>query len=307
MSEKSIIEKQREIKVVEEADVVVIGSGPGGLPAAISAAREGAKTILIERYGTLGGLATTCLMGPIFGYAPVAASVNKPILGGIAVELIRNLQNIGGAPDDNDIVWASVKFDPELFKHVADRMVTDAGIILYLHSWCVSAIVENNHIDAIVIESKSGRQAIRGKMFIDATGDGDIIAFSGASFTKGRRADGLTQSMGSRFRIGGVNNEYISKYEIREEIQGSKKEMPAELYKVRKIIDDAIINKELSTMRSDFLSDTGSTVRLGEITPDITRCKGDSTNVKDLTRAELEIRRQTLQVVDFLRKKNSRL
>jgi hypothetical protein len=304
MKNKVVTEPAREIPVVEEADVVVVGGGPGGLAAAVASARLGAKTVLLERYGVLGGLMTTCLMGPIFGYAPVAASRNESILGGIPLELIRMLQQIGGAPNDKEIYWQSIRFDPELFKHVADRIVTASGVILMLHSWAVRTAVKDGKIDAVIVETKSGRQAVRGLIFVDGTADGDIAAFSGASFEKGRKADGLTQSMGSRFRIGGINNDMINQLKVREEIQGSQKQiLDPQLAAMMRIIDDAILSKELSTMRSDFLTDTGSTVREGEITPDITRCKGDPTSVTDLTRAEVEIRRQSLEIVQFLRKK----
>jgi hypothetical protein len=294
---KKILEQAKEISVIEEADVVVIGGGPGGLPAAVAAARRGAKTVLIERYGVLGGLATSGLMGPFFGYAPVAKVSNevdyspeynvraeKPILGGIPLEIVRRLQRIGGAYGDEEIDWYAVRFDPELLKFVCDDIVEEANVKLILHAWVVGTVVEDNKIKAIIIESKSGRQAITGKMFIDGTGDGDIAYFAGCSYTKGREADGLTQSMGSRFRIGNVN--------IRN---------PEEIKKDEEIVLEAIKSKKIHARSVGFIKETGSTIRSNEITPDTTRRVGDGTNVRDLTRCELQIRKDTLKIFNFLK------
>ena len=148
MSGQAVCEPAREIEVIEDADVVVLGVGPGGITAAVAAARMGAKTVLVERYGVLGGLATTCLMGPLFGYAPFGyfefhEENSQNLLGGIPVEIVRGLQDIGGAPDDSSIDWQAVKFDPELFKFVADELVEESGSIILLHSYAVNTIVDN--------------------------------------------------------------------------------------------------------------------------------------------------------------------
>ena len=303
MSREKIYEPQREVDVLEKADVVVIGSGPGGLTAAVAAARQGAKTILIERYGVFGGLATTCLMGPLFGYAPLGSFSTdegdqrkeqyiygdanaKPILKGLPLEIINRLQKIGGAPDNSEIDWRSIRFDPELFKFVCDDMVNEAKIIPLLHSYCVNTIVKDRKIEAIIIESKSGRHAILGKIFIDATGDGDVAAYSGCSYTKGRSADGNTQSFGSRFRIGGV-----------------RKRTSAEKEKCLELSSKAIADKEIRAFAAIDFDEKGSTVRDTEITPDITRCKGDGTNVRDLTAGELQIRKDTYEMCKFLKDK----
>ena len=287
----------KEIPIIEQADVVVIGGGPGGLPAAVAAVRQGAKTVLIERYGVLGGLATTCLMGPFFGYAPVEGryAPNKKervnpadyvILGGIPIELVHRLQKTGGVADDRYIEWDAIRFDPELFKIVCDDIVNEAGVITLLHSYAVGTIVEDRMIKAVIIESKSGRQAVVGKLFIDGTGDGDIAAFSDCSFSKGRDADGLVQSMGTRFRIGNVRPR------TKEEIE-----------KGNEIVREGIRRGEIHPRGDGFIDEMGSTVRGDEITPDTTRCRGDGTNVRDLTRAEFKIRKDTFELVNFLKVK----
>jgi len=279
-------EPARRIPVIEEADVVVIGGGPGGLPAAVAAARQGAKTVLIERYGVLGGLATTGLMGPLFGYAPCEPKENEPILGGIPMELVRRLQKIEGAFDDSRIQWNAIRFDPELFKFVVDDIVREAGVVVILHAWAVGAVVTDKTIEAVIIESKSGRQAIKGKVFVDGTGDGDIANFCGCPSEKGRPGDGMTLSLGSRFRIGGL-----------------KERTPDDIRKCTEICAAGITSGELPIMFASDFTDCGSSLRDGESCPDLTRHRGDGTNVRDLTECELQIRKDTQQIVEFLRAK----
>jgi hypothetical protein len=294
---KKLFEPARELDVLADADVVVLGGGPGGLPAAVAAARAGQKTVIIERYGVLGGLATTSLMGPFFGYAPVEgryapgkkAHINTAehlILGGIPVELVRRLQKIGGAYDDAQMDWDAIRFDPELFKIVCDDICLDAGVKIILHAWAVGTIVKDGRIEAVIVESKSGRQAVTGKIFIDATGDADVAAFSGVPFSKGRQADGLTQSMGTRFRIGNV------RIRTREEIDYGNQ-----------LVSDAIKAGRLHCRSTGWVDEVGSTIRDNEMTPDTTRAAGDGTNVMHLTHAELKIRRDTMDMMDFLKEK----
>jgi len=294
MPEK-ILEPARQLDVIEDADVVVVGGGPGGLPAAVAAARQGAKTVLVERYGVLGGLATSGLMGPLYGYAPVGGALyhtdrnrlerGGTVLGGIPVELVRRLQKIGGAFGDDKLQWESVRFDPELFKFVCDDIVQEAGVKILLHAWAVGAVVENNRISALIVESKSGRQAITGKVFVDGTGDGDLAWFSGCSYTKGRPGDGRTLALGSRFRMGGIRPRTAEEVKLCE-----------------KITAEGIAKGELESMNETDFMDCGSSLRDGDSCPDITRRPGDGTNMRDLTRCELDIRKDTLNIVEFMKK-----
>jgi len=294
---KRFVEPVRELDILADADVVVLGGGPGGLPAAVAAARSGFKTIIVERYGVLGGLATTSLMGPFFGYAPVEGryapgkqahidTSQHLILGGIPVELVRRLQKIGGAFGDDRIEWDAIRFDPELFKIVCDEICLDAGVKIILHAWAVGTIVKDGRIEAVILESKSGRQVVTGKIFIDATGDADIAAFSGVPFSKGRKADGLTQSMGTRFRIGNVRPR------TREEIDEGNA-----------LVSEAIKEGKLHCRSTGWVDEVGSTIRDNEMTPDTTRAAGDGTNVMHLTRAELKIRKDTMEMMQFLKEK----
>ncbi|MFQ6132679.1 MAG: FAD-dependent oxidoreductase [Armatimonadota bacterium] len=184
-------EEAREVPISHQADVVVVGGGTAGPVAALAAARTGARTVLIERYGFLGGC---CIGGAtglhsfynIFkqepGYSP------KKIVEGIPQELVDRLTEAGGGlghvemERGGDFVSMLTPVDPEAFKHVVLQMLSEAGVSLLLHSLAVGAPREGQEIKAVVVESKSGREAVAGKVFVDCTGDGDVAALAGAPF-----------------------------------------------------------------------------------------------------------------------------
>jgi len=206
---KSITEVQRETKVLCEADVIVVGGGPGGVAAAIAAARAGARTVLLERYGHLGGMAT----GGLVNIIPNLSNVyGEHLIGGLCHEFIERLKadDAAFAPDpdewgttdpqclkyymdssfhhffirknaeDKDCLIYSAILDPEVGKNELNRMCTEAGVKLLLHSWVSDVVMDGNTVKGIVFQSKSGRQAVLGKVIIDGTGDGDLLPFSGA-------------------------------------------------------------------------------------------------------------------------------
>jgi hypothetical protein len=212
LTTKTIIEPSREIKVCREADVVVVGGGPGGIGSAIAAARSGAETVLIERYGHLGGMATGGLVNIIPNLSDISG---KQYLFGLNQELIDRLDARGGASypkredwgtTDREVVdyylnanlgWFYIRkdvninkervlytavVDPEIFKDELNDMVTEAEVDLFLHSWGTQPIMDGNTVKGVIFESKSGRQAILGKVVIDSTGDGDMFVAAGAEF-----------------------------------------------------------------------------------------------------------------------------
>jgi hypothetical protein len=212
-STKMIREPAREIRVCREVDVVVVGGGPGGIGAAIAAARSGAKTVLVERYGHLGGMATGGLVNIIPNLSDISG---KQQLFGLNQELIDRLDVRGGTSYpkkehwgttdkkvvdyylDANISWFYIRndpnignknrvlytavVDPEILKDELNDMVTEAGVDLFLHSWGTQPIMDGNTVKGIIFESKSGRQAMLGKVTIDSTGDGDIFVAAGAEF-----------------------------------------------------------------------------------------------------------------------------
>ncbi len=278
---RTIQEPSRTLNVVAEADVVVAGGGPGGLPAAIAAARHGATVVLIERYGFLGGLATAGLIAPILGHT--ASKSHRPVVEGILKEMTGRMHAIGGATawDDACREWG-INFDAEAFKRVADAMVREAGIRLLLHTLVTDAVVEDGCITALTIENKSGRAAVAGKVFIDATGDADVAFRAGAPTTQGRPFDGRVQAMGSFIHLGGVP-------EMTEEAK------QAAMDKVRAAIEDG----RLHFYHAQFIATNDA--HSDHLSPNMTRWAGNPTNADDLTAAELDIRRDAWELAAFLR------
>ncbi len=198
---KQIQEPARTIPVMAETDVLVVGSGPGGLAAAIAAAREGVETMLVERWGSFGGNITQCHVASIAWYR-YEQTVEA---GGVGMEFERRADELGANLsmdlsrylDDETLNLVAPKMlglpnpppsspslDPDMFKYVADKMVQEAGITPLLHCLTVDTIMDGETIKGVVTESKSGRQAIVAKRVIDATGDADIAYHAGAPYRK---------------------------------------------------------------------------------------------------------------------------
>ncbi len=203
-STKTIMEPAQEIKVFRECDVVVVGGGPGGHAAAVAAARTGADTILVERYGILGGMAT----GGVVTIIPNLSDMyGRQQIAGQTQEWIDRMdkwqatdyppRELWGSKDKDkvkewftrsffytrlDMLVYSVLFDAEILKCCLNNMAEESGVKTILHGWGTKAIVDGNEVQGIIFESKSGRQAILAKVIIDGTGDGDLLPSAGATF-----------------------------------------------------------------------------------------------------------------------------
>jgi len=261
---------------VSEYDVIVAGGGTAGVAAAVAAARNGANTVLIEKYGFLGGAMTAGLVNPFMTFHVG----RKQIIKGIFQEIIDRLKDMNGYDEKTKA------FDNEAMKLVTDHMVKEAGVKLLLHTYISDALVtKRNTVRGVEVYNKSGRQIVLGKITVDATGDGDVAVMAGAPYEKGRRKDGLTQPMTLNFRMGGVNVERMPSRE-----------------KINRLFEEAKAKGEIEIPREDVLY--FPTTRKGEIHFNTTRIlKADGTKAEDLTYAETEGRRQMAQLIKFLKEK----
>lgn len=286
------------------AQVVVAGGGVAGCAAAIAAARLGLDTILVERFGFLGGMFTGGNM----------TVLNSPATVGIGKEIIDTLAATGDArrcPDDppnypifhynTEYCTLNVAYDAEMAKIVLHRMVRAAGVRLVLHSFITGALADNHAVRGIVIANKSGQQVVEGQVIIDATADGDVAAAAGAAFRKGQTDRGILFAMTSLVRLSHVHWPSVSAYSEtdpgldRAIAQGMEQgELP--YYKPRQ---QQMVNywghprPELSHLvHEDEALLWGGTVE-----------GVDGTDVADLTRAEGEAREQLISELTFLRQR----
>ena len=192
-----IDEPARKIEVVHETDVLVVGSGPGGLPAALAAARAGVRTTLLERYGCFGGNITQVGVEGFAWYRHPETVDSE----GIGREMEERARSMGATQDEPQSV--SQALDGEAFKYVADVLVEEAGVVPMLHRLFVAPIVEAGEIRGVIVESKAGRQAILAKRVVDATGDADVAFRAGAPTHKLPKAEMMSVSV--MFSMSGVN------------------------------------------------------------------------------------------------------
>ncbi len=195
-------------------DVLVAGGGMAGIAAAIAAARSGAKTVLVERSGWLGGMGIVGATGlhSFFNIYAAHPSVERQrVVAGIAQELVDRVQQRGGGlghvrmERGGDFVSMLTPVEPEVFKLVAAQTCLEAGVKLLLHTVVDEVRSENGHITGLIVWNKAGRSLMRAKQYIDCTGDGDIAAYAGAPFEHYKPGDPGAYSAGFTFRLVNVD------------------------------------------------------------------------------------------------------
>ncbi len=258
-------------------DVVVVGGGPAGFIAAIAAAREGAKTAIIERYGFFGGMATIGYVAPI----SVFALKNELVIGGIPWEFVKRLESMGGA----FIEWpkANIDFDVELYKLCCQRMILEAGVDIYTHSAMVGCEMEGNKIDSVIIENKNGLETLTSKVFIDCTGDGDLAHM--AEVPMQPNPDGDLQPSSFCFILSGVDtkSELLNRCMYHNGING-----PSQCKPVReKLLAMKAAGVDLPDFGGPWFNNV---MHEGSVAVNITRRAVDATNNRNYSAVECQLR-----------------
>ncbi|MCC2308294.1 FAD-dependent oxidoreductase [Cellulomonas chengniuliangii] len=194
-----VSEPGRQAPVVGSYDVIVCGGGPAGLVAATAAARNGAKTLLIERYGFVGGMATSALVTPISEFR----HYGKQHIGGIPFELMVTAAELGGAEVSRES--GNYPVNDEILKLAAQRMLLDSGVTLLYHSWFSDCVTQDGRVTHVIVQNKAGRVAYEGKVFIDCTGDADLVRAAGYETIKGD----VLQPASLWFQLGGVDTDAL--------------------------------------------------------------------------------------------------
>jgi hypothetical protein len=205
---ETITEPERKTPLWGEYEVVVLGGGPAGITAALAAGRAGRKTILVEGYGFLGGAGTAAGLSTFCGLHAAVYGEHEQVVHGFCDDILERLRAMDGLNPPHLSVQDRIQaqaYDISAYKIAADELLVDAGVEILFHAYgCGAAMANHDTIEALLVETKSGRFAIRGRIFVDASGDGDLAAWSGVPFETGDGAGNMLYPT-TMFRINGVD------------------------------------------------------------------------------------------------------
>lgn len=263
-------EPSKTIPIADKVEVLVIGAGPAGFGAALTAARMGRKVLMIEQSGAIGGIATNGIMSHWTGHQE----------GGCFVELRERAM---------DCECPQV-INPEKMKTIMLEMLNEAGVRVQLYTFFSDVIMESNKLKGVITESKSGREAIFCEIAIDSTGDGDVAARAGVPYEKGREIDGRMQPMTIMFKLAGVDmDRAMFFWGFEDTVQLPEGDL------------QTLARRELPAPAGHVLLYPSSLP--GTITVNMTNAIDvDGTDVRDLNRADYECRKQIGRITEFIRK-----
>ena len=306
-----ITEPERQTQVIRDTDVVIVGGGPAGLTAALAARRLGVDVLVIEQHGCLGGLMTS-------GFV---TKPQAPVIGGIPEEIFDHAQSLGGARGniryrlrDGSFTYFMSPIDPEIMKRVVFEKLEEAHVDLLLHSLAVGCTRQKEEVKGIIIESKSGRQAVLAHVIIDSTGDADVSSWAGAPYRIGRSQDQIAQPMTMMFKMGNVDLNQVADYANTNlddftftffpEKSGLISEDQQQLNMIfegfHKLQSRAFESEGYISPRNGFNIKTG--LGVGNVFINATRISdGSAVDVNDLTQAEVNVRKQVTSFVVFLK------
>lgn len=295
--------------ITSSYDVLVVGGGNAGCAAALAAARHGARTLLIERYGFLGGTATAAMVGPWMTFH----SGSERIVGGIAQEIVERLVRRGASPghivDSSDYVPTITPFDPEIHKALLFEMMREAGVDLLLHAWFLGTHLDGDRVQGVSVATVGGGRSYRGTVVIDATADALVAASAGVPTQKGDER-GRVQPASLMFRLSHVDLSKTATYlrmhadQMRTSLKAHERTAPAltavaglyELWEQARADGIVDVPRELVSFFITPYPD--------EVTVNMTRVTDiDPLDPVDLTRAEVEARLQVMQLLRFFRER----
>lgn len=299
-----IVEKSREVPIVETVDVLVVGGGTSGAIAGIAAGRMKVNTLIIEQFGFLGGSATGALVTPMMANQVY----EKPLNAGIGMEIMARLKDTGDTAG-----VANGWFNPEILKYVLDDFVGESDTRIQFHTFAVDAIVKENVIKGVIIESKSGRQAILAKQVVDCTGDADIAVLAGVPYASGREEDGLNQAMSLRFHLGNIDLPKFCKFMNEIAPERSYEHKPEHLHTasvwgsnwaLEKYFEQGVKDGVLQQSDGDYFQLFSVPGRPNEVSLNCPRISDRvrGYEVADLTFAQIEGRKKIKRLLTFCRK-----
>lgn len=295
--ERWIEEPARRIPVVRDVDVLVVGGGAAGIGAAVGASRAGARTLLVERNGFLGGVATAVMM--------TTWNVPSRCLAGISRELFEGLLKRGGAIDGGP----TIPYDPETFKEVAEGACLEAGVELLYYTWVAAPLRDGDTLHGVVVENKSGRQALTARVTVDCSGDADVAAAAGVPCVKGREKDGKMRPLTTLFRLGNVDIRRVVEYARAHPDQFTADpnfqllDLDRGLVRISGFFDLVAEARARGELDKDchYIRFEGVFPDRGTLFVNTTRVYGrDGTSAWDLTEGSIEARRQMDQLLRFL-------